>query len=83
MYLAGDIAEHKFHSRRRYGGGKDLQEAAELLSYISGSTEITSARLKVAALRAQNLVELRWKEIGAVAAALLEHRTLTADQVRQ
>jgi hypothetical protein len=83
MCLAGDVAERKFYPRRHFGGQKDQHEAVELLSYISGSNEIITARLKVAALQARGLVELRWQEIAAVAAALMENKTLTADQVRQ
>jgi ATP-dependent Zn protease len=83
MWMAGDAAEKKFRPGRHYGGRKDLQDAADLLGYISGSNEITEARLKVAKLEAHSLVELRWREITAVANALVERKTLTAEQVHE
>jgi hypothetical protein len=82
MCMAGDVAEKKFNPRRRYGGHKDLQHALDLLGYISGSIEINKARLNVAIFEARHLVEMRWIEIIAVANALMEHKTLTAEQVR-
>jgi hypothetical protein len=83
MDMAGDVAEKKFRPRRHYRGQTDLLHASDLLSCISEPNEITEARLKVAILRAQSLVELRWREITAVANALVERKTLTAKQVRE
>ena len=83
MCMAGDVAEKKFRPRRHYGGQTDLLHATDLLSYISESNEITTARLNVATLRARSLVELRRREITAVANALVERKTLTAEQVRE
>jgi ATP-dependent Zn protease len=81
MDMAGDVAEKKFRPRRHYGGQTDLLHASDLLSCISESNEITTARLNVAVLRARSLVELRRREITAVANALVERKTLTAEQV--
>lgn len=81
--LAGDAAQRKLHPRSHYRAQSDQDQALELLDYISGSNEILCARFKVARLQAQALVNLRWKEITAVATALLERKTLTRDEVRQ
>jgi len=83
MCMAGDVAEKKFQTRRRYGGQEDRQNADDLLSYISGSYEVAAARLNVAILQARSLVEHRRREITAVANALVERKTLTAKQVRE
>lgn len=83
MCMAGDVAEKKFCPRRHYGGQTDLNNAADLLSYISESTDITTARLNLAIRQARNLVERRWSEIASVANALVERKTLTANQVRE
>jgi ATP-dependent Zn protease len=81
--MAGDIAEKKFRPGRHYGGQTDLKHAFNLLESISRSDEITEARLNVAILEARSLVELRWREITAVANALVERKTLTAEQVSE
>jgi ATP-dependent Zn protease len=82
--LAGDLAQKKIDPRRRFGGQQDLHDAVSVLSYISsGSDEILSLRLKIAKLRARDLVDDRWQEIVAVAAALLDRKTLTREDVRQ
>jgi ATP-dependent Zn protease len=81
--LSGDIAERRFSRRRTFGGGPDVQKAFELLGCISRSHEITDARWKVADLEAHLLVKSHWPEIKAVAAALIEHKNLTAKQVRE
>lgn len=83
MDMAGDVAEKKFRPRRYYGGQTDLLHASDLLSCISEANDITEARLKVAILRAQSLVGRRWREITALANALVERKTLTAKQVRE
>jgi hypothetical protein len=81
MYLAGDAAERKFSRRRRFGAEQDRRHAVDLLDYLSGSPEILQARLKLADLEATHLVTLRWNQIVAVANALVEHNTLTAQEV--
>jgi ATP-dependent Zn protease len=83
MGLAGDVAEKKFHPRRRFGGHRDLNDAANLLSYISGSNEVVQARMNVAIRCARDLVNCRWKEITAVATDLLEKKTLTGREVKE
>jgi ATP-dependent Zn protease len=83
MCLAGDAAHKKFHPRRRFGGQGDLSNAADLLSYISGSKEVVQARMNVAIRCARDLVNCRWKEITAVATDLLEKKTLTGREVKE
>lgn len=85
MCIAGDEAERKFSSRRTFGGQRDLQNAVELLDYISGSSEIANARLRVAQLQARSRINNFWEPIVAVATKLLEspNGTLTPKQVRE
>lgn len=60
-----------------------MRVATDLLSYISGSVEVVGARLGVAYSEATLIIESRWREVTAVAKALMEHKTLTAKQVRE
>jgi hypothetical protein len=81
--LAGDAAQRKFAPRSRYAAHRDFRSAASLLEYISGSNEILNARMRVASLQAHNLVNNNLEEISAVASALIDHKTLTAKQVKE
>ena len=55
--------------------------ASDLLEYISTSVEQFDARLRVAYVGAQDLIEDNWSSVQAVAEELLRKRTLSADQV--
>jgi hypothetical protein len=83
---AGQLAQRKLapHSRWRLDGAGDTDLAMELFSHIDSHDE-KARNLQVALLwrRTQLLVELRWKEIQAVAAALLRRKTLKADDIRE
>src|ERR1700682_4148940 len=83
MCLAGDAAERKVNSRRRFGGHEDGQHAASMLAFISTSWEQRDARIEVARLGARDLVEANWSSIQAVAEELLRKRTLKATAVRE
>lgn len=83
MCLAGDAAQRKFNPQRRFGGQQDVHNAGDLLSYISGSTKILELQLKIAHLRARGLVDMRWKEIVAVANDLVERKRLNREEVRR
>jgi ATP-dependent Zn protease len=80
-HLAGDVAERKFNGRRSFGGHSDLLHASDLLEYISSSVEQFDARLRVAYVGAQDLIEDNWESVQAVAEELLRKRTLSADEV--
>jgi hypothetical protein len=77
---AGDAAQKKFNPHRRRGDRNDRKEAINLLSRISGPGDVLSHRFAIAQIEARNLVNTCWKEIQAVAAALLEHKTLTPER---
>ena len=83
MCLAGDAAQKKFNPRRRFAAQGDRHCAVDLLSYISSSNEILELQFKIAHLRARGLVDVRWKEIEAVASALIERKTLNREEVRK
>ena len=50
-----------------------MLNALDLIDHISGSPEVTQARLNVASREARNLVKYRWKHIVAVAKAQFGH----------
>jgi len=81
MSLAGNVAQQKFRPGSEYAGHQDLLDAADLLDYISGSTSETQARINLAQIKAEQLVDLHWKKITAVAEALLRHKTMNSAQV--
>jgi hypothetical protein len=81
--MAVDVAEKKFNPKRRFGGQSDVHSATELLDHISGSAELIEARLRVACLEAQSIIDNHWNEVTAVAESLMEHKALSAKQVRE
>jgi ATP-dependent Zn protease len=62
-HLAGHVAERKFNGRRRFDGHSDLLQASDLLEYISTSVEQFDARLRVAYVGAQDLIEDNWPSV--------------------
>jgi ATP-dependent Zn protease len=83
MCMAGDVAQKKFCPQRHYGGKSDLQEAADLLAFISESSDITKARMNVALRQAQYFVNHHWDLIEAVAAVLIERKTMNVKQLQE
>jgi ATP-dependent Zn protease len=85
LLWAGPLAERRFapRSRWRVGAGSDFDVMVELFGQIQGEDD-EAAKLygRLLRRRAEILVELRWKDIVAVADALLEHKTLDAEGVR-
>jgi hypothetical protein len=80
---AGYEAQKKFCPSCEFSGDDDENNASELLCWVSSKNETLQAHLTLARLQARDLVERYWKEIQAVAAALLEHKTLTPEQVQE
>lgn len=75
--LAGQIAERKFYGRRpQYGMEADNRNAVDMAGYLCGSEKTTNAFLRYCWCATEDLVEANWKNITAVAAALLERQTL-------
>lgn len=81
MLMAGDAAQRRFQPRSRYGGHRDIQDAIDLLDYVSSSSEVSNARVRVAFLEARALVECHWDRIRAVATSLYDKRTLSREDV--
>jgi hypothetical protein len=78
--LAGQIAEEKFLGKRpRYGMQSDNQNAVGLAFRIGGSEETVDAYLKYCWCAARDCVNVRWKEIESVAAAVVDGETLNYD----
>jgi hypothetical protein len=85
ILYAGPIAERKFapRSRWRLGGSGDFETAADWLSYLQGADDkYNTLHEKLLWRGAELLVDSRWREINAVADALLEHRTLNTKAVK-
>ena len=82
--LAGNVAQRRFNKRsvRHWQASSDFQEAFDLASRLTDVPK--GVELLLAWLRHETecLVALRWPQIQAVASALLEHETLTGEQVR-
>ena len=82
--LAGQIAlrRHAPRSQWRTGSAADTRQAIELFWRICDKDE-HSAQLYLALLwrRAEWLIESKWKDVLAVAGALIEHSTLRAEDV--
>jgi hypothetical protein len=82
--FAGHEAEAAHSGRQNWVGSRsDREKAADLALYISGGPEDASALLRWRRITARGLVETRWTEITAVAAALLDRETLTGGEVRE
>ncbi|MGA2716857.1 MAG: hypothetical protein ABSG41_27530 [Bryobacteraceae bacterium] len=80
--LSGQVAEWKFLGREpRYGMWSDNNQAADMALRLCGSEETTNAFLHYCFCWARDLVAVRWKEVEAVAKALLKTETLSFDDV--
>jgi len=79
ILYAGPLASRKLapRSRWRRGGSWDFEGVRVLMSHLQGNDDkYNTLYAKLIWRRAELLVEHRWKDICAVADALLEHRTL-------
>ncbi len=75
--LAGPEAERRFTGRRNHvGAGSDYEQAADKASYIAPSERSCIAYLKWLQVCADELVELHWDAISALALELLDRRRL-------
>ena len=82
---AGPIASRKLHpkSQWRVGGRGDFESASGYLAHLEDNDKkCNDLYKKLLWRRAELLVNRRWKDIQAVAAALLKHRTIDADGIR-
>lgn len=82
--FAGQIAERKHapRSKWRRGGWVDRAAALELFSRIDHpDPKVRDLHMKLLWRKTEWLVEFRWKDIQAVADALLKHKKLDATQL--
>lgn len=78
--FAGQIAEAKWQRRRpRYGYDSDNSHAVDMAFYACGSEQTVNAYLKYCWCASTDVVKVRWKEIRAIAKALLKQKTLSYD----
>ena len=80
--LAGPIAEEEFNPRYDYLASESDYEAVENLGILWEVGDALKWEEEVKN-KAKQFVQEHWDEITAVAEALLEHQTLTGDQVEQ
>jgi ATP-dependent Zn protease len=87
VFLAGEHAQREYRSSsvRSYHGDSDRRKAVDLLGYLvpDMSSEEFTLHYKLLSLRAKNMVKAHWPQISAVANALLERKTLTADEITE
>jgi ATP-dependent Zn protease len=84
VLLAGGIAERRFAGRTDQADTQsDYEKAAELALAISGSEHAADAFLDWLGTVTEDLVADRWPAVEAIAAALLQQRTLSAHDVDQ
>lgn len=82
VFLAGPEAEARLIGRHNWKhGASDLDSAVSMLSYISGSGEETSARLRLSRIQADQIVRKHWTLIQRLAAVLVERKTMTGPEV--
>jgi ATP-dependent Zn protease len=84
--MAGMAAESKFIGSETWeGGGSDKDRAIVFASYLYFDSEIVGPYILFMRARADSLMRSArvWSQVEAVAAALLEHRTLTWDRVEE
>jgi ATP-dependent Zn protease len=81
--LAGDIAERRATGSRSDGGAFDRQAAVDLAAYLNGSDRQIELYLAWRAECARQAVETYWPQIDRLAEALLDHKTLRGDDLRQ
>ena len=85
--MAGWAVEKKLHPKRKgiATESNDLQHAADLASYVVGSTEELEAYLDWLWIRAKQLIALPhyWAAIEALAAELVTHKRLGEKRVRE
>ncbi len=83
--LAGGLAEKKWSGRYNAQGSQaDRTAAINMAGFIGGEGRVLEKYLAWLWARAEAMIEVCWPDIGAVAAALMEHRRgrLTHDEVR-
>jgi hypothetical protein len=80
---ASEVRAHDPGSVKDFQGETDRCQAADFIGYLTESDRELEAWLKLLYIQAEQLVARYWYAIEAVAAALLEHRTLNGKQVRE
>jgi len=81
--LAGAVAQRRFAPRsiRGWHPRNDYQRAADLATRVCGSDIEVNAMLRWLQIRTENLIETGWREVEAVANALLERDTLSSEEI--
>ena len=85
MALAGPRAQKQHNPRgyRRDQGAADYDNATKLAMRVAQGSEGATLLLRYWQWSADGLVRVRWPEIAAVAATLLEHGTLKPMAIRR
>jgi hypothetical protein len=85
VILAGPAAHKKLHAHWLGYAVADIGEADHIIRDIHqcDASPVTCAHYNYIEALATACIENNWKEIEAVAAALIKHNTLSSDQVRE
>jgi hypothetical protein len=80
--LAGPAAERRLRGRHNWkSASSDIHQTLGLLKYLSDSDPEMFAYANLVQVRAKGMIETSWKEVQAVANALLERKRLTGKEV--
>lgn len=84
LALAGVVAEKRHHGRRHnwIGANSDLRAATDLMGHFVSPRQLQAYTDWMWA-RTEDLVELWWPQIEAVATALLDRRTMRGREIRE
>jgi ATP-dependent Zn protease len=81
--LGGVVAQRIFTGKYDWHGAEaDVRAAHELLSGLAQSDNEHAAYFKWLLVRAEDSIQLRWKQVDALAQALLTKRNLSGSEVR-
>lgn len=83
MSYAGPLAQRKFAPRSKWArdGFDDIREADAMVAQLECAEQYRNVYHAFLIFEAEQLVEHRWREINAVADALLRHGTLNHEGV--
>lgn len=82
--LAGQVAQSKFVGRRVVrGAGGDHELVIEIASHLVGYGKTLTAFVEYCRCECEDLIVARWREVEAIAAALIERKRLDRSECTQ
>lgn len=84
VFLAGHVSEKKFTKHHNHiGASGDNQIAVDLALYFGGDEKTTTLLLKYLSSCVERQVDFKWKNIEAVAFALIDRKKLSKAEVSE